>query len=113
MLFIFLLFIPMAVSFIFASDILFIAQRFFPFLKSPVTVFLSDILFAEGGVILVLGALVGGVILYNAWVPTDVRKAQFTEYIWNRKKIMKERNLPTGLVVGLALIVVGIVYVSI
>jgi hypothetical protein len=101
----------MAISFIFTSDILFIAQRFFPFLKSPVTVFLSDVLFVEGGVLLVFGALVGGVILYNAWVPTDVRKAQFTENIWNLKKIREERNFPTGLVVGLALIAVGIVYV--
>jgi hypothetical protein len=51
------------------------------------------------------------VTLYNAWVPTDVRKAQFTEYIWNWKKIREERNFPTGLIVGLALIAVGIVYV--
>jgi len=111
MLFILLLFTPMAISFIFTSDILSIAQRFFPFLKGPVTVFLSDILFVEGGVFLVFGALVGGVTLYNAWVPTDVRKAQFTEYIWNWKKIREERNFPTGLIVGLALIAVGIVYI--
>lgn len=60
---------------------------------------------------LVFGALVGGVTLYNAWAPTDVRKAQFTEYIWNWKKIREERNFPTGLIVGLALIAVGIVYI--
>lgn len=111
MLFILLLFTPMAISFIFTSDILSFAQRFFPFLKGTVAVFLSDILFVEGGVFLVFGALVGGVTLYNAWAPTDVRKAQFTEYIWNWKKIREERNFPTGLIVGLALIAVGIVYI--
>ena len=112
MLLISLLFTPMAVSFGFTSDILSIARGFFPYFNGlPVTVFLSDILFVEGGVLLVFGALVGGVTLYNAWVPTDVRKAQFTDYIWNWKKIRDERNFPTGLVVGLVLIAVGIVYV--
>ena len=111
MLFILLLFTPMAISFIFTSDILSIAQRFFPFLKGPVTVFLSDILFVEGGVFLVFGALVGGVTLYNAWVPTDVRKAQFTDYIWNWKRIKEERNHPAGLIVGLTILAVGVIYV--
>ena len=101
----------MAISFIFTSDILSIAQNIFPFLKRLLAVFLSDILFVEGGVFLIFGALVGGVTLYNAWVPTDVRKAQFTEYIWNWKKIREERNFPTGLIVGLALIAVGLVYI--
>ena len=111
-LFVFLLFAPMAINFVFTSDILSITQSFFPFWRDrPVTVFLSDILFIEAGVLLVFGALVGGVTLYNAWVPTDVRKAQFTEYIWNWKKIKEERNFPTGLIIGLTVLAVGIIYV--
>lgn len=75
------------------------------------SVLLSDLLFTEGAVLLVLGALIGGVTVYNAWAQVDVRKAQFTEYIWNLKKIREERNYPTGLIVGLTLIVIGIVYI--
>jgi len=62
-------------------------------------------------VLIVFGALVGGAIIYNAWVSTDVRKAQFTEYIWNWKRIKEERNFPTGLTFGLLLIIMGIVYI--
>jgi hypothetical protein len=68
-------------------------------------------LFIEGAVFIVFGALVGGVTLYNAWAPKDVRPVQFTEHIWNWKKMNEERDVPTGLWVGLALIAFGIIYV--
>ena len=73
--------------------------------------FFKDILFIEAAVFLFLGALVGGVTLYNAWAPKDVRLVQFTEYIWNWKKMKEERDIPTGLLVGLALIAFGIIYI--
>jgi hypothetical protein len=57
------------------------------------------------------GALISGVILYNAWVPTDVRKAQFTEYIWNWKVMDKERGSTKGALPGLILIGAGIAYI--
>jgi hypothetical protein len=111
MIFVLLMFAPMIANFAFLADIVPIAQRLFPFWTNrPATLILSDILFIEGAVVLVFGALIGGVTLYNAWVPTDVRKAQFTEYIWNWKRIKEERNFPTGLLVGLILIVIGIIY---
>ncbi len=111
-LFIVLLLVPIVINFVFIVDILLFAQRAFAYYRYVTPdVLLRDILFAEGAVLLVFGALVGGVTLYNAWVPTDVRKAQFTEYIWNWKKIREERNFPTGLMVGLALIAFGIIYV--
>jgi predicted transporter len=111
-LFVFLLFTPMIAEFVFVSDILPVAQRIFPFWKSkPIPVFLSDILFFEAGVFIVFGALIAGTILYNSWANLDVRKVQFTEYIWNWRKIKEERNSPTGLTLGLTLLAIGIIYV--
>jgi hypothetical protein len=111
-LFVFLLFAPMITEYFFTSDILSFAQiMYLPWKNEALTVFLSDIYFIEGAVLLVFGALIGGAVIYNAWVSTDVRKAQFTEYIWNWKKIREERNFPTGLTFGLLLITVGIVYI--
>ena len=102
----------MIAEYLFASDILPTAQRLYPYWKGkPTAVFLSDLSFFEGAMFVVFGALVGGVTLYNAWVSTDVRKAQFTEYIWNWKRIKEERNFPTGLAFGLMLIVIGVIYV--
>jgi hypothetical protein len=113
-LFFILLLIPIVVDFVFINEILSFAQRVFPYWRyATPNVFLKDILFIEAAVLLFFGALVGGVTLYNAWIPTDVRKAQFTEYIWNWKKMREERDFPTGLVVGLALIAFGIIYVLI
>jgi hypothetical protein len=111
-LFVILLFAPMIAEFVFVSDILPVAQRIFPFWESkPAPVFLSDILFFEAGVFIVFGALIAGTILYNSWANLDVRKVQFTEYIWNWKKIKEERNAPTGLIIGLTILTIGIIYV--
>jgi len=111
-LFVFLLFTPMIAEYIFASEILPFAQIIYqPWKNEPLTVFLSDIYFIEGAILIVFGALVGGAIIYNAWVSTDVRKAQFTEYVWNWKRIKEERDFPTGLTFGLVLIIVGIIYI--
>jgi hypothetical protein len=40
----------------------------------------------------------------------DVRKAQYTEYIWNWRQMKKERESSSGLKAGLAILAVGIVY---
>ena len=111
-LFVFLLFTPMIAESVFASNIVPIAQRIFPFWDNkPVTVFLSDVLFLEAGVFIFFGALISGAILYNSWAALDVRKVQFTEYIWNLRQMRKERNFPTGLIIGLVFLAVGITYV--
>jgi sterol desaturase/sphingolipid hydroxylase (fatty acid hydroxylase superfamily) len=113
-LFVFLLFAPMIVEFAFISGALVTVQRLFPFWENkPVTVVLSDILFIEAGVLIVFGALIAGVILYNSWAALDVRKVQFIEYIWNWRKIKEERNSPVGLTVGLTILAVGIIYLVI
>ena len=109
---VFLLFTPMVAEYLFASALLPIAQIMYtPWKSEPLTVFVSDIYFMEGGLAIFFGALFSGAILYDAWVSTDVRKVQFTEYVWNWKRIKEERDFPTGLTFGLLLITVGIVYV--
>ncbi len=111
-LFTILLFVPIVINFVFISDILRFAQRVFEYYKySSADVVFRDIQFIEGAGFLILGALIGGVTLYNAWAQVDVRKAQFTEYIWNWRKIREERAYPTGLMIGLTLIAFGIIYV--
>ena len=111
-LFVFLLFTPIIAESVFASNIVPIAQRIFPFWDNkPVTVFLSDVLFLEAGVFIFFGALISGAILYNSWAALDVRKVQFTEYIWNLRQMREERNFPTGLIIGLVFLAVGITYV--
>jgi hypothetical protein len=111
-LFVFLLFTPMIAESVFASNIVPIAQRIFPFWDNkPVTIFLSDVLFLEAGVFIFFGALISGAILYNSWAALDVRKVQFPEYIWNLRQMREERNFPTGLIIGLVFLAVGTTYV--
>ena len=112
MIFVILMLAPMIASYAFLPDVVPVAQRLFPlWIERPSILIFSDLLFVEGAVFLVFGALIGGATLYNAWATTDVRKAQFTEYIWNWKKIREERNFPTGILVGLVLISFGIIYI--
>ena len=109
-----LLFTPMIVEFVFISGSLPTFQRLMPFWKNKlVTVILSDILFVESGALIALGALIAGAILYNAWAALDVRKVQFTEYIWNWRKMKEERESPAGLIIGLTILTVGIIYLVI
>jgi hypothetical protein len=111
-LFFILLSIPIVVDFVFIDELYSFAQGVFPYWSyATLNVFFKDVLFIEAAVLLFFGALVGGVTLYTAWAPRDVRKAQFTEYIWNWKKMKDERDTLTGLWVGLALIAFGIIYV--
>jgi hypothetical protein len=112
LLLVFLLFLPMIIGFVFAPEIIPFAQRIFPlWIDKPIQVFLSDLFFIEAGVFLIFGALLAGVVLYDAWAALDVRKVQFTDYIWNWKKMKEERESPAGLIVGLTILAVGIIYV--
>ncbi len=107
-----LLFVPFVIDLVFINDLFLFAQKVFAYYKyATAGILFSDILFTEGAVLLILGALIGGVTVYNAWAQVDVRKAQFTEFIWNLKKIREERNYPTGLIIGLTLIAIGIIYI--
>ena len=59
------------------------------------------------------GALVAGVILYNAWGTTRLLFRKYISSIWNTKVMEKERRAPAGLAIGLILIGVGIAYILI
>lgn len=83
-LFIILLFMPMAASFV--------------FIHGNIDVLLRDVLFLVGVFLLIFGAQSG-------------------EYVWNFvlnwRKMKKEGNYPTELMVGLALLAVGAIYVAV
>ena len=103
---------PIVVDFVFIDELYSFAQRVFPYWSYTTSnVFFKDILFIEAALLLIFGALIGGVTLYNAWAPKDVRLVQFTEYVWNWKKMKEERDIPAGIMAGLALITFGIVYI--
>lgn len=106
------LFIPLILEFIYLEDFAITLQRILPYWRNrSTTLLLSDILFLQGGALILFGTLVAGVILYNAWVPTDVRRTQFTDYIWNWKVMDKERGSTIGALPGLILVGAGIVYI--
>ena len=112
--FVLVLFTPLILEFIYIEDYAPSIQGVFSFWRNrSTTLLLSDLLFFEGGAFILLGALVAGTILYNAWVPSDVRRAQFTEYIWNWKVMDKERGATKGALPGLVLILAGIIYITV
>lgn len=110
--FVLVLFTPLILEFIYIEDYAPSIKRVFTFWRNrSTTLLLSDLLFFEGGSFILFGALIAGTILYNAWVPSDVRRAQFTEYIWNWKVMDKERGTTKGALSGLILIGAGITYI--
>jgi hypothetical protein len=86
-------------------------QSFFPYWNNKsASLILSDLLFGEGGLFLILGALMAGVTLYTAWVP-DVFRAGQIKSIFNPRTIRKGRKGPAGLIFGLAILASGVVYI--
>jgi len=110
--FVLALFAPMVLEFVYLEAFAPSIQGAFSFWRNrSTTLLLSDLFFFEGGAFILLGALVAGTILYNAWAPSDVRRAQFTEYIWNWKVMDKERGSTKGALPGLILVAAGITYI--
>jgi len=107
-----LLFTPLILEVVFVNDLLAFAQRALTFWDDKTElVFLSDILFTEAAVLILLGALIAGAVLYTSWASLDVRQVQFTESIWSWKRMNEERNSSIGLREGLTILAVGIIYV--
>jgi hypothetical protein len=110
--FILLVFAPIILEFIYLNDFASILQSIFPYWKNRSnTLLLSDMLFLQGGVFILLGALVAGVILYNAWTTTGLLFRKYISSIWNIKVMEKERRSPAGLAIGLILLGAGITYI--
>ena len=110
--FIILLFVPMILEFIYLDGFASTFQNIFSYWRNrSTTLFLSDMLFLQGGAFILFGALVAGVILYNAWGTTRLLFRKYISSIWNIKVMEEERRAPAGLVIGLILIGVGIAYI--
>ena len=110
--FIILLFVPMILEFIYLDGFASTFQNILPYWRNrSTTLFLSDMLFLQGGAFILFGALVAGVILYNAWGTTRLLFRKYISSIWNTKVMEEERRAPVGLAIGLILIGVGIAYI--
>ena len=110
--FILLVFAPIILEFIYLNDFASILQNIFPYWKNRSnTLLLSDMLFLQGGILIFLGTLVAGVILYNAWTTTRLLFRKYISSIWNTEVMEKERKSPAGLAIGLILLGAGIAYI--
>jgi hypothetical protein len=111
MLFVFLLFVPMLINFVYLNDYLPILQTAFPFWSERSAIYiLSDILFFEGGFLLIFGAVFAGAVLYLAWKPDRLKL--FVDPVFHWKIVKKEREISAALIVGLILIAIGVIYIS-
>ena len=109
-LFVFLLFVPMLIDFVYINDYLPILRVAFPFWSERSDIYiLSDILFFEGGFFLVFGAVFAGAVLYLAWSPGWM--ALFVDPVFHWKIVKREREIPAALIFGLLMIAIGTIYI--
>jgi hypothetical protein len=107
-----LMFVPMILEFIYLSDFASALQYVFPYWRNrSTTLLLSDVLFLQGGVFIFFGALIAGVILYNAWQTNRSLIRKYISSIWNVNIMEAERRSQKGFVIGLILIGAGITYI--
>jgi hypothetical protein len=110
LLFVFLLFVPMLIDFVYLNDYLPILQAAIPFWSErPAVYVLSDILFLEAGFFLIFGAMFAGVVLYLAWSPGWM--ALFVDPVFRWEIIKKEREIPAAFIVGLVILAAGVIYI--
>lgn len=109
-LFVFLLFVPMLIDFVYINDYLPILRVAFPFWSERSDIYiLSDILFFEGGFFLVFGAVFAGAVLYLAGSPGWM--ALFVDPVFHWKIVKREREIPAALIFGLLMIAIGTIYI--
>ena len=110
-LFVFLLFVPMLIDFVYINDYLPILRVAFPFWSERSDIYiLSDILFFEGGFFLVFGAMLAGAVLYLSWSPGWM--ALFVDPVFHWRIVKKEREIPAALILGFLIMAMGIIYIS-
>lgn len=104
--------LPIAIDGYLVSSSLPLLQESVSFWKYKQPYFiLSDILFIEGALLLVAGAVLAGFTLYTMLVPTNV-KATYVKDVFNWETIKKEHEIPATLLIGLLLLSGGISYIS-
>jgi len=101
-----------AVDFAVVSNYLPILQESYSSWKDKSANFiLSDILFIEGALLLVAGAVFAGFSLYTMVVPGKLTMA-YVKSVFNWETIKKEHDVPLTLKIGLILLGAGIVGIS-
>jgi len=106
-----LMFVPMTITFAFLD-------QYVPILQSALAAWrhrsanliLSDILFFDAGFFLIFGALLAGAVLYLAWSPGWM--ALFVDPVFHWKIVKKEREIPSALILGFLIMIIGISYIS-
>ena len=99
-------------------DVAFV-NNYFPVLKKlfPLWAYkslhyvLSDILFLEGGMFLILGAFIAGANLSKMIVPGILKVEYTAKLILYWKLLLKEMQISPALTIGLVLIGTGIIYI--
>jgi len=109
--FVLLLLSPIVIDVHLVFNSLPLLQGSFPFWEfKPSYLVLSDILFIEGAILLVAGAILAGFTLYTMVVPEKLI-VTYVKDVFNWKTIKKEHEIPETLRIGLLLISVGIIYI--
>ena len=106
-----LMFVPMTITFAFLD-------QYVPILQSALAAWrhrsanliLSDILFFDAGFFVIFGALLAGAVLYLAWSPGWM--ALFVDPVFHWKIVKKEREIPSALILGFLIMIIGISYIS-
>ncbi len=109
--FVFATFILITVDFALVSNYLSVLQGFYPYWQlGPANFVLSDVLFIEGALLLIAGAIMAGFSLYTiTYRPNDDRlKYNYVKSGFNWEAIKKEHDIPSTLGIGLVLLGVGI-----
>jgi hypothetical protein len=112
--FVLLTFSLIAVDFAVVSNYLSVLQGSYTYwARSSANFVLSDILFVEGALLLVAGALLAGFSLYTVTYQSgDKLKYEYVKSMFNWETIKKEHDIPSTLRIGLVLLGVGIVCIA-
>ncbi len=104
------MFILIAVDFALVSNYLSaLRESYRDWNSAPANFILSDILFIEGAVLLVSGAVLAGFSLYTNIRPSKQLLADYVKSTLSWETIKKEQDIPSTLKTGLVLLGVGIV----
>ncbi len=108
--FVLLTFSLIALDFAIVTNYLQVLQGSYLWEGKSASLILSDVLFIEGALLLVVGAVFAGFSLYTAAVGTgDKLKYDYVKSVFNWETIKKEHDIPSTFRIGLVLLGVGII----
>jgi hypothetical protein len=112
--FVLLTFSLIAVDFTIVTNYLQVLQESYLWEYKPANLVLSDILFIEGAVLLVAGAVFAGFSLYTMIIGSgDKLKYDYVKSVFNWETIKKEQAESSTMKIGLVLLGVGVVCISV